>query len=80
MGWATFERALDRDERLMAVLGTQVLENQERVGGDGDGDHAAAGRRELGAGDHRDQRERVADAGHALGLLVELDGERFPRW
>jgi len=30
-GLETFERALDRDERQMAVLGTQVLENQIRV-------------------------------------------------
>ena len=30
-GLGTFERALDRDEREMAVLGTQVLENQIRV-------------------------------------------------
>jgi len=30
-GLGTFERALDRDERQMAVLGTQVLENQIRV-------------------------------------------------
>ena len=30
-GLGTFERAIDRDERQMAVLGTQVLENQVRV-------------------------------------------------
>lgn len=30
-GLGTFERALDRDEREMAVLATQVLENQIRV-------------------------------------------------
>ena len=31
-GLGTFERALDRDERLMAVLGSRLLENQKRVG------------------------------------------------
>jgi len=30
-GLGTFERAIERDERQMAVLGTQVLENQIRV-------------------------------------------------
>jgi hypothetical protein len=28
----TFERAMDRDERLMAVLGSRLLEPQKRVG------------------------------------------------
>lgn len=31
-GLTTFERAMDRDERLMAVLGTRMLESQKRVG------------------------------------------------
>ncbi len=31
-GLTTFERAMDRDERLMAVLGTRLLESQKRVG------------------------------------------------
>ena len=31
-GLTTFERAMDRDERLMAVLGTRMLEAQKRVG------------------------------------------------
>jgi len=31
-GLTTFERALDRDERLMAVLGARLLESQKRVG------------------------------------------------
>jgi hypothetical protein len=31
-GLSTFERAMDRDERLMAVLGSRLLENQKRVG------------------------------------------------
>lgn len=31
-GLTTFERAMDRDERLMAVLGSRLLENQKRVG------------------------------------------------
>jgi hypothetical protein len=31
-GLTTFERAMDRDERLMAVLGTRTLEAQKRVG------------------------------------------------
>jgi hypothetical protein len=31
-GLTTFERAMDRDERLMAILGTRMLENQKRVG------------------------------------------------
>jgi hypothetical protein len=31
-GLTTFERAMDRDERLMAVLGTRLLEEQKRVG------------------------------------------------
>jgi hypothetical protein len=31
-GLTSFERALDRDERLMAVLGSRLLENQKRVG------------------------------------------------
>jgi hypothetical protein len=31
-GLTTFERAMDRDERLMAVLGTRLLEAQKRVG------------------------------------------------
>ncbi len=30
-GLTTFERAMDRDERLMAVLGTRMLESQKRV-------------------------------------------------
>src|SRR6185436_19411271 len=28
----SFERAMDRDERLMAILGSRLLENQKRVG------------------------------------------------
>ena len=31
-GLTTFERAMDRDERLMAVLGTRMLAEQKRVG------------------------------------------------
>jgi hypothetical protein len=31
-GLETFERAMDRDERLMAVLGSRLLEDQKRVG------------------------------------------------
>jgi hypothetical protein len=31
-GLQTFERALDRDERLMAVLGSRMLEGEKRVG------------------------------------------------
>jgi hypothetical protein len=31
-GLSTFERALDRDEQLMAVLGTRMLESKKRVG------------------------------------------------
>ena len=31
-GLSTFERALDRDEQLMAVLGTRMLESRKRVG------------------------------------------------
>lgn len=31
-GLKTFERALDRDERLMAVLGARLLESQKKVG------------------------------------------------
>jgi len=31
-GLSTFERAMDRDERLMAVLGSRLLEEQKRVG------------------------------------------------
>ena len=31
-GLCTFERAMDRDERLMAVLGSRLLEGQKRVG------------------------------------------------
>jgi hypothetical protein len=31
-GLTTFERAMDRDEQLMAVLGTRMLEAQKRVG------------------------------------------------
>jgi hypothetical protein len=31
-GLTTFERAMDRDERLMAILGTRMLEAQKRVG------------------------------------------------
>ncbi|TAK99641.1 MAG: DUF4055 domain-containing protein [Verrucomicrobia bacterium] len=31
-GLTTFERAMDRDERLMAVLGTRMLEAQKKVG------------------------------------------------
>ena len=31
-GLTTFERAMDRDERLMAVLGSRLLESQKRVG------------------------------------------------
>ena len=31
-GLTTFERALDRDEQLMAVLGTRMLESKKRVG------------------------------------------------
>jgi len=30
-GLGSFERAIERDERQMAILGTQVLENQIRV-------------------------------------------------
>src|SRR5690606_10256691 len=30
-GLTTFERAMDRDERLMAVLGTRLLEGQKRA-------------------------------------------------
>ena len=28
----TFERAMDRDERLMAVLGSRMLEDMKKVG------------------------------------------------
>lgn len=31
-GLSTFERAMDRDERLMAVLGSRLLEDQKNVG------------------------------------------------
>ena len=31
-GLSTFERAMDRDEQLMAVLGTRMLESRKRVG------------------------------------------------
>jgi hypothetical protein len=31
-GLTTFERAMDRDERLMAVLGSRLLEDQKKVG------------------------------------------------
>jgi hypothetical protein len=31
-GLTTFERAMDRDERLMALLGSRMLEDQKRVG------------------------------------------------
>jgi hypothetical protein len=31
-GLTTFERAMDRDERLMAVLGARLLEGQKRIG------------------------------------------------
>src|SRR5512133_3945419 len=31
-GLTTFERAMDRDERLMAILGARLLEMQKRVG------------------------------------------------
>jgi hypothetical protein len=31
-GLSTFERAMDRDERLMAILGARLLETQKRVG------------------------------------------------
>ena len=31
-GLSTFERAMDRDERLMAILGARLLESQKRVG------------------------------------------------
>ena len=31
-GLSTFERAMDRDERLLAVLGSRLLESQKRVG------------------------------------------------
>jgi hypothetical protein len=31
-GLTTFERAMDRDEQLMAVLGTRMLESRKRVG------------------------------------------------
>ena len=32
LGLTTFERAMDRDEQLMAVLGTRMLESRKRVG------------------------------------------------
>jgi len=31
-GFTTFERAMDRDEKLMAILGARLLESQKRVG------------------------------------------------
>ena len=31
-GLTTFERAMDRDEKLMAVLGSRLLEGQKKVG------------------------------------------------
>jgi hypothetical protein len=31
-GLATFERAMDRDEKPMAILGARLLETQKRVG------------------------------------------------
>ena len=31
-GLVTFERAMDRDERLLAVLGSRLLEGQKKVG------------------------------------------------
>ena len=72
-GLTTFERAMDRDERLMAVLGLAVAGGPEEGWRDGAGDRAAAERREQRFGQPGDERERVADAGPALGLLVELD-------
>src|SRR5436190_17377720 len=32
LGLSTFERAMDRDEKLMAVLGSRLLEGQKKVG------------------------------------------------
>ena len=31
-GLTTFERAMDRDERLLAVLGSRLIEGQKKVG------------------------------------------------
>ena len=31
-GLTSFERAMDRDERLMAVLGSRLLQDQKKVG------------------------------------------------
>ena len=73
-GLTTFERAMDRDERLMAVLGSRMLEDAKRVGETA----TAIELRQSGEysilGGVAFERERVADAGAALGLLVELDG------
>ena len=44
-GLTTFERAMDRDERLMAVLGSRMLEDQKRVGETAHGDRTAPERR-----------------------------------
>ena len=73
-GLTTFERAMDRDEKLMAVLGSRMLEDVKRVGETAtaielrqSGEYSILGSVAL-------EREREPDAGVALGLLVELDG------
>ena len=72
-GLSTFERAMDRDEQLMAVLGTRMLESQKRVGETAAAIELRQIRRELHPEHRLFKRQRVADASAALGLLVELD-------
>ena len=64
---------MDRDERLMAVLGSRMLEDRRGLVRRR-GHRAAAGGRKQHPGNVALSRERVADPSAALGLLVELDG------
>ncbi len=73
-GLTTFERAMDRDERLMAVLGARMLEGQKKLGETAQaielrhsGENSILSNLAMSASD-------VADASAPLGLLVEFDG------
>jgi len=66
-GLMTFERAMDRDERLMALLGSRLLENNKKVGETAEaielrqtGEHSILGNIALSVGDSLSQVLRWA--------------------
>jgi hypothetical protein len=75
-GLETFERA--RDERLLAMLGSRVLEGQKKVG-DGAVDRTPTERGEQYPGQHRGERQRVADVQDSVVQALDDAGDAIDR-